>query len=93
MRMLSCFSCVFVTQWTVVCQAPLSMEFSRQEYWSGLPCPPAGDLPNSRIYSRSPTLQVYSLLLSHQGQLLSSEGDSTQKPSLMTKKVWENFCL
>ena len=34
------------TLWTVACQAPLSMEFSRQEYWSGLPCPPPGDLPN-----------------------------------------------
>ena len=32
--------------WTVVHQAPLSMEFSRQEYWSGLPCPPPGHLPN-----------------------------------------------
>ena len=43
----SCFSHVrlFVTLWTIVCQAPLSMEFSRQEYWSGLPCPPPGDLP------------------------------------------------
>ena len=44
---LSCFSRVqlLVTLWTVVRQAPLSMEFSRQEYWSGLPCPPPGDLP------------------------------------------------
>ena len=33
------------TLWTVVCQAPLSMAFSRQEYWIGLPCPPPGDLP------------------------------------------------
>ena len=32
-----------VTTWTVACQAPLSMGFSRQEYWSGLPCPPPGD--------------------------------------------------
>ena len=31
--------------WTVACRAPLSMGFSRQEYWSGLPCPPPGDLP------------------------------------------------
>ena len=39
---LSCFSRVqfFVTPWTVACQAPLSKGFSRQEYWSGLPCPP-----------------------------------------------------
>ena len=38
-----------VTLWTVTHQAPLSMGFSRQEYWSGLPCPPPGDLPNSGI--------------------------------------------
>ena len=45
--MLSHFSHVqlFVTLWIVACQAPLSMGFSRQEYWSGLPCPLPGDLP------------------------------------------------
>ena len=37
---------LFATLWTVACQAPLSMGFSRQEYWSGLPCPPPGDLPD-----------------------------------------------
>ena len=37
---------LFVTLWTVALQAPLSMGFSRQEYWSGLPCPPPGDLPD-----------------------------------------------
>ena len=49
--MLSCFSCdqLFVIQWTRACQAPLSMRFPRQEYWSGLPCPPPGDLPDPRI--------------------------------------------
>jgi len=43
---LSCFSCVqlFATLWTIVHQTPLSMGFSRQEYWSGLPGPPPGDL-------------------------------------------------
>ena len=48
---LSCFSCVrlFATLWTVACQAPLSMGFSGQEYWSGLPCPPPGDLPDPGI--------------------------------------------
>ena len=35
--------------WTVACQAPLSLGFSRQEYWNGLPCPPPGDLPNPKI--------------------------------------------
>ena len=52
---------LFATPWTVACQAPLSMEFSRQEYWSGLPCPSPGDLPNPGIESRSPTLLAYSL--------------------------------
>ena len=42
-------------------QAPLSMGFSRQEYWSGLPCPPPGDLFNPGVKPRSPTLQVDSL--------------------------------
>ena len=40
---------LFVTPWTVACQTLLSMGFSRQEYWNGLPCPPAGDLPNPGI--------------------------------------------
>ena len=46
--MLSHFSHVrlFAILWTVACQTPLSMAFSRQEYWSGLPCPPPGDLPD-----------------------------------------------
>ena len=54
--MLSHFSHVllFATLWTVACQAPLSMGFSRQEYWSGLPCPPPGDLPDPGIELTSP---------------------------------------
>ena len=50
-----------LTPWTVARQAPL-WGFSRQEYWSGLPCPPPGDLPDPEIEPRSPALQVYSLL-------------------------------
>ena len=51
--MLSCFSHVqvFVTLWTVAHQVPLSMGFSRQEYWSRLLCPPSRDLPDPRIES------------------------------------------
>ena len=56
------------TLWTVACQAPLSMGFSRQEYWSGLPCPPPGDLPNPGIKHRSLTLQVHSLSPEPQGK-------------------------
>ena len=49
--MLICLSCVqlFMTPWTVAKQAPMSVGFSRQEYWSELPCPPQGDLPNPEI--------------------------------------------
>ena len=51
----------YVTPWTVAHQAPLSMEFSRQEYWSGLPFPSLGDLPNSGIEPGSLILQSDSL--------------------------------
>ena len=43
-----------VAPWTVAHQAPLPMGFSRQEYWSGLPCPPAGHLPNPGVEPASP---------------------------------------
>ena len=60
------------TPWTGACQAPLSMGFSRQEYWNGLPFPSLGGLPNPGIKALSPVppaLRAYSLLLSHQGSL------------------------
>ena len=50
-----------MTPWTVAHQAPPSMEFSRQEYWSGLPFPSPGDLPNPGMEPRSPTLQADAL--------------------------------
>ena len=61
--MLSHFSHVqlFSTLWTVNHQAPLSLGFSRQEYWSGLPCPPPGSLPSPGIKPRSPVWQADSL--------------------------------
>ena len=52
---------LFVTPWIVAYQAPQSMEFSRQEYWSGLPFPSPEDLPNPGIKPRSPTLQADTL--------------------------------
>ena len=52
---------LFVTPWTVAHQAPQSMGFSRQEYWSGLPSPSPGDLPDPGIEPRSPALQVDAL--------------------------------
>ena len=56
-------SCVwlFVTPWTVAYQAPPSMEFSRQEYWSGLPFPSPGDPPNPGVEPMSPALQADAL--------------------------------
>ena len=62
MLLLSRFSRVrlFATPWTVTCQAPLSMGFSRLEYWNGLLCPPPGDLPDPGIELSllSPALQA-----------------------------------
>ena len=51
----------FATPWTVACQSPLSMGFSRQEYWSGLPCPLPRDLPDPGIEPWSHILHVDSL--------------------------------
>ena len=48
----------FVTSWTVASQSPLSMGFSRQEYWNGLPFLPPGDLPDPGIKPESPALQA-----------------------------------
>ena len=62
---------LFVIPWTAAYQAPLSMGFSRQEYWRGLPCPPPEDLPSPGIEPTSllsPLLQVHSLPLSQQGR-------------------------
>ena len=55
---------LFKTLWAVTHQAPLSMGFSRQEYWSGLVFPPLGDLPDSGTEPMSPALQADSLPLS-----------------------------
>ena len=60
---------LFVTLWTVVYQSPLSIGFSRQEYWSGLPFPSPGDLPNPGIEPGSPTSRQTLYHLSHQRSL------------------------
>ena len=70
--MLSRCNCVrpFVTPRAVACEAPLAMEFSRQEYWSGLPFSPPGDLPDPGIEPKalvSPALQADSLLFEPSG--------------------------
>ena len=63
---------LFATLWTGTCQAPLSMEFSRQEYWSGLPFPPLGELPDpgtGLTSPGSPVLQADSLPAEPSGRL------------------------
>ena len=60
---------LFATPWTIAHQAPPSMGFSRQEYWSGLPFPSARDLPNPGIEPRSPTLQADALTSEPPGKL------------------------
>ena len=52
---------LFAIVWTVAYQAPQSIEFSRQEYWSGLPCPSPGDLPKPGIKPGPPSLQTEAL--------------------------------
>ena len=56
------------TPWTVAHQAPLSMEFPKQEYWSGLPFPPPGHIPNPGVDPKSPALEADSLPLSYLGR-------------------------
>ena len=70
MKGLNCVR-LFVTPWTVAHQAPLSMGFSKQEYWSGLPFPSPGDLPHPGIEPRSPTLHTDSLPSEAPGNPLS----------------------
>ena len=68
-KSLSCVQ-LFETPWTEAQQAPLSIRFSRQEYWSELPLPPPEELPNPGTEPVSPSLlhwQVDALLLSHRG--------------------------
>ena len=59
---------IFATPWTVTYQSPQSMEFSRQEYWSGLPFPSPGDLPDPGIEPGSPALQTDTLLSDPPGE-------------------------
>ena len=91
---LSRFSCVHLwgTLWTVVRQAPLSMGFSRQEYWSGLPCPPPGDLPNPGIKPRSlrsPALAGRLFTTSATGE--AQQGNPTQQWKRRTADAYNNL--
>ena len=73
---------LFATPWTVACQAPLSMGFSRQEYWSGLPFPSPGDLPDPGIEPGSPALQADALTSEPPGK---PKVVKTESPSLARK--------
>ena len=88
--MLNSFSCVrfFATPWTVAHQDPLSTGFSRQECWSGLPCPPPGCLPDSRIKSTSPALHTGFLPLSHRGSRCYSYLLSKSSASPLVNVLW-----
>ena len=87
---------LFATPWTVAYQAPPSMGFSRQEYWSGLPFPSPGDFPNPGIKPRSPALQADSLTavppgkylrwcLLNQGKVMQGVGDNDGKRAAFLK--------
>ena len=71
-----------MTIWTIARQASLSMEFSRQEYWHGLPFPSPGDLPHPGIELRSPTLQA---------DALTSEPPGKPLPDLSDKQIFTPF--
>ena len=73
---------LFATPWTVACQAPLSMGLAQQEYWSGLPFPSPGDLPNPWIKPWNPALQVDSL-----------PSEPPGKPSHIINLPFFNNCL
>ena len=79
-------SCVwlFVTAWIVARQAPLSMEFSRQEYQSELPCPPPGDLPNPGTEPSSPALK---------GGFLTAEPPEKPMLLLLSRFSRVRFCV
>ena len=78
--------------WTVACQAPLFLGFFRQEYWSGLPFPLPGDLPDPGIKLGSPALQADSPPLSHQGSpLLCLMKPCISYSWLLSILSWETF--
>ena len=73
--------------WTLACQAPLSMKFSRQEYWSELPFPSPGDLPDPGIEPRAPSLQADSLLSEPPGKPLVYN----RVVQLLSQSTWNIF--
>ena len=87
-KSLSCVR-LFVTPWTVAYQGPLSIGFSRQEYWSGLPCPSPGDLPDPGIEPRFPTLRADALPSEPPGKpIVTWELVKNAKSQGMYQKLW-----
>ena len=82
---------LFATPWTAAHQAPMSTEFFRQEYWSRLPFPPLGDLPNPGTESMFPALVGEFFTLSHQRSSLIYIGEI--KTYIHTKLGWEFYCM
>ena len=78
---------LFVTQWTVAYQAPLSKGFSRQEYWSGLPFPSLGDLPDPGIEPRSPTLQADAITSEPPGKIIDTRDASKVAAAAAAKSL------
>ena len=76
--------------WTVAYQAPPSMEFSRQEYWSGLPLPSSGDLPDPEIKSRSLALQADALPSEPAGKPLTEAEDIKKRCQEYTEVLYKN---
>ena len=88
LKLLVAQSCpILCNPWTVACQAPLSMEFSRQEYWNGQPFTSPGYLPNPGIKARSPALQADSLPAEPQGKPISCRRRNQSKcQQLLSRK-------
>ena len=102
-RVKTLLSCVwlFLTPWTVSWQAPLTMGFSRQEHWCGLPTPSPGDLPNSRTEPGSPALQADSLpseppgkpkVLSFSGKRIKRTSHIMYRTRKLSDQVTEKIC-
>ena len=79
---------LFAIPWTVVYQVSLSMGFSRQEYWSGLPFPSPGDLPDPGIQPRSPALQADALPSEPPGKPRIEEKDTLKALSIPVYCFW-----
>ena len=80
---------LFATPWTIAHQAPPSMEFSRQEYWSGLPFPSPGDLPHPGIEPGSPTLQANTLPSEPPGKYHSDAATAAAKSLQSCPTLWD----